>query len=237
MEWVPGVKAGEYFPDLAAPKDHCHALGLQLARALARLHTLPLELLAATGLELSPSKPTREGLTASIHALETQIDSASGLPNVSVAVACQWLIDHVDDVLDAGPPSLTQGDFGLHNMLIDGDRVTALVDWEAASIAPPVREIANAWDTAHALCPWDEFVSEYVASGGDKDACDPNRILFYRLLGALGAFMASRMGGHLFRTGAKRDIVTAHSGLDAQFRTARNLARVLAEARSRSGVA
>src|SRR5207302_9463019 len=101
--------------------------------------------------------------------------------------ACQGLIDLGDDVGDAGLPSLIQGDFGLHNMLIDGDRGTALVDWEAASIAPPLREVANAWNTVHALCPWDEFVSEYVASGGDKDACDPNRILFYRLLGALGA--------------------------------------------------
>jgi hypothetical protein len=55
-------------------------------------------------------------------------------------------------------------------------------------------------------------------------------VLFFRILAALGGFLSSRFGGHLFRTGAKRDILTAHSGLDAQFRTARNLARVVAEA-------
>jgi hypothetical protein len=53
---------------------------------------------------------------------------------------------------------------------------------------------------------------------------------YYRVLAALGAFMTSRMGGHLFRTGAKRDLVGAHSGLDSQFRCARNLARALGDA-------
>jgi methylmalonyl-CoA mutase cobalamin-binding subunit len=42
--------------------------------------------------------------------------------------------------------------------------------------------------------------------------------------------MTSRMGGHLFRTGSKRDLLTAHSGLDSHFRCARNLARALADA-------
>ena len=42
--------------------------------------------------------------------------------------------------------------------------------------------------------------------------------------------MSSRTGGHLFRTGAKRDLLTAHSGLDAHFRAQRNLVRALADA-------
>ena len=37
-------------------------------------------------------------------------------------------------------------------------------------------------------------------------------------------------GGHLFRTGAKRDLLTAHSGLDAHFRARRNLGRALQDA-------
>ena len=34
----------------------------------------------------------------------------------------------------------------------------------------------------------------------------------------------------MFRTGTKRDLLTAHSGLDAHFRAQRNLARALADA-------
>jgi len=51
----------------------------------------------------------------------------------------------------------------------------------------------------------------------------------------LGACMSSRTGGHLFHTGAKRDLLTAHSGLDAHFRAQRNLARALADAGALTG--
>ena len=44
--------------------------------------------------------------------------------------------------------------------------------------------------------------------------------------------MTSRTGGHLFRTGAKRDLLTAHSGLDSHFRAQRNLARTLRDAQA-----
>jgi hypothetical protein len=54
-------------------------------------------------------------------------------------------------------------------------------------------------------------------------------VAFYRVFMALAGLMTSRLGGHLFRTGEKRDLLTAHSGLDSQFRCARNLARVLTE--------
>ena len=46
MERVSGSKAGEYFPDLAAPNEHRRTLGRQLATALAHLHAVPLEALA-----------------------------------------------------------------------------------------------------------------------------------------------------------------------------------------------
>ena len=78
--------------------------------------------------------------------------------------------------------------------------------------------------------PWPDFVRDYVAAGGCAEHCDPKAITFYRVLAALGAFMTSKMGGHLFRTGTKRDLLTAHSGLDSNFRCARNLARALADA-------
>jgi aminoglycoside phosphotransferase (APT) family kinase protein len=115
-------------------------------------------------------------------------------------------------------------------MLIDGDRLTALVDWEAATIGPPARELAAAWPAATALMEWPEFIAAYGAAGGPLEAIDADAVAFYRVFFALGACMSSRMGGDLFRTGAKRDLLTAHSGLDAHFRAQRNLARALEDA-------
>ncbi len=52
MARVSGHKAGEYFPDLAAPTEHRRTLGEQLAAALAHVHRVPLETLAGSSLDL-----------------------------------------------------------------------------------------------------------------------------------------------------------------------------------------
>jgi aminoglycoside phosphotransferase (APT) family kinase protein len=159
-----------------------------------------------------------------------RINKLTGPPCATVPLAHSWLLDHVADVVPAPRLALLQGDFGFHNILVNGDRVTALVDWEGAAIGPPVRELASGWNAISSLMPWSEFVNAYVDAGGPLEDCEPHAILFYRVLSALGGFMTSRMGGHFFRTGDKRDLLTAHSGLDSHFRCARNLARSLNDA-------
>jgi hypothetical protein len=77
---------------------------------------------------------------------------------------------------------------------------------------------------------WPEFIEAYCAAGGSSEAVDEWAVTYYRVFFGLGACMSSRTGGHLFRTGVKRDLLTAHSGLDAHFRAQRNLARALAAA-------
>ena len=229
MERVTGAKAGEYFPELAAPTQHRHALGEQFAAALAHLHQIPLESIQGTGLDLD-ADVTEASITLSVEAMSARMAELSGPPIAAVPLARQWLLDHVGDVVPAGRLCLLQGDVGLHNMLIEGDRLTALVDWEAATIGPPARELAGAWPAATALMTWPEFVAAYRAAGGPGEATDENAVSFYRVFFALGACMSSRTGGHLFRTGAKQDLLTAHSGLDAHFRAQRNLARALEDA-------
>jgi aminoglycoside phosphotransferase (APT) family kinase protein len=230
MARVKGTKAGEYFPDLAAPPaQYGQVLGEQLATALAHLHSMPLESLAATRLG-SGDVVTADTLTAAVEGMAARIAGLSGPPIAAVPLARQWLVDHVGDVTPSTRLCLLQGDVGLHNMLVDGDRLMALVDWEAATVGPPSRELAAVWPTATALMAWDDFVDVYRRAGGPAEATDAQAVLYYRLFFALGACMTSRTGGHLFRMGAKRDLLTAHSGLDAHFRTQRNLARALKDA-------
>ncbi len=230
MERVPGHKAGEFFPDLAAPIEHRPELGRQLAAGLARLHSLPLDHLGRTHLDIAGTTVTVESTVAMVEAIMSRIDGLTGPPNVSAQMAGRWLLAHVAFVVPPSRLCLLQGDFGFHNMLIDGARVTALVDWEAASIGPPARELAAAWNVATFLTDWPSFVAAYVEAGGRVEDTDPRAITFYRVVMALGGLMTSKMGGHLFRTGTKRDLLTAHSGLDSSFRCARNLARAYADA-------
>ena len=87
-------------------------------------------------------------------------------------MARQWLLDHVGDVTPSSRLCLLQGDVGLHNMLVVGDRFTALVDWEAATIGPPARELAAVWPAATALMAWDDFADAYRRAGGPVDAME-----------------------------------------------------------------
>ena len=232
MARVAGVKAGEYFPELAAPTTHQRALGEQLAVALAHLHAVPLSSLGSTNLSLG-QEVTEDTVAMAVDGMAARIGQLSGPPIAAVPMARQWLLDHVGDVVPSGPLCLLQGDVGLHNMLVDGDRLTALVDWEAATIGPPVRELAAAWPAVTALMAWDDFADAYRGAGGQAGATDSRGVTYYRVFFALGACMSSRVGGDLFRSGAKRDLVTAHSGLDAHFRAQRNLARALGDALAR----
>ncbi len=166
MERVRGEKAGEYFPDLAAPPPgYRRAIGTQLATALAHLHAVPLDTLADTGLDVQASV-SGASLSAAVNGMAARIGDLTGPAVAAVPLARQWLLDHIDDVVPSGPLCLLQGDFGLHNTLVEGDRVTALVDWEAATIGPPARELAAAWPAATALMDWTDFVVAYRAAGG-----------------------------------------------------------------------
>jgi aminoglycoside phosphotransferase (APT) family kinase protein len=229
MECVPGHKAGEFFPDLAAPTEHQHEIGLQLAAALARLHSMPMDRLTDTGLD-TQGAVSEESIVRAVEGMSARIDELTGPPCPTVPLARQWALEHVGDVVPAGALALLQGDFGLHNMLVEAGRITALVDWEAATIGPPARELAAAWNAVHALMDWQEFTAAYMEAGGPPEATGVRAINFYRVLSALGGFLTSRTGGHLFRTGAKRDLLTAHSGLDSRLRCERNLARALTDA-------
>ena len=74
MERVPGHKAGEFFPDLAAPAEHRLELGRQLAASLARLHSLPLDHLGRTHLDVEGATVTVDSTVAMVEAIMARID-------------------------------------------------------------------------------------------------------------------------------------------------------------------
>jgi aminoglycoside phosphotransferase (APT) family kinase protein len=80
-----------------------------------------------------------------------------------------------------GEPVVVQGDTGPGNFTYDGERVTAIVDWELAHLGDPMDDIA--WLSWRATQQgWPDFparLREYEAVSGI--AVDPARVRYYRL--------------------------------------------------------
>jgi aminoglycoside phosphotransferase (APT) family kinase protein len=78
-------------------------------------------------------------------------------------------------------PVLVQGDTGPGNFMYDGDRVTAIVDWELAHIGDPMDDIAwLSWRaTQHGWPDFPARLLEYEAASGIT--VDEARVRYYRL--------------------------------------------------------
>ena len=83
MARVAGHKAGEFFPDLAAPTEHRREIGGHIAASLARLHALPLDRLAQTNLDVTDSAVTEDAILAGVEGIVARIANLGGPPNAS----------------------------------------------------------------------------------------------------------------------------------------------------------
>ena len=112
-EIIPGVPAGDA-PELLD----------NVARALAAVHRMP-----ADG-SLAP--PVAQPL-AQLHALHEQL----GEPHPTFELAFRAL------GADRPPQrrSLVHGDFRIGNLMVDGDRVSGVLDWELAHVGDPVEDL------------------------------------------------------------------------------------------------
>jgi aminoglycoside phosphotransferase (APT) family kinase protein len=119
----------------------------------------------------------RDQLTG-IEALFAHEDAAHPI-DLLARVQLDHLVQNVPDY--DGEPVLVQGDTGPGNFMYDGERVTAIVDWELAHIGDPMDDIA--WLSWRATQQgWPDFPSrmrEYEHASGI--AVDPARVRYYRL--------------------------------------------------------
>lgn len=179
-------------------------LALNLAGIAARLHTLEYEKLGVNFLQ------------------PTTIESAAGQqvqyweslflkhrmePHPAMVAAFIWLKEHLPT---ARRVSIVHGDFRFGNLLYEGDRINALLDWEMAHLGDPVEDIAWAYRalwSPRAFVSLDEFVSRYTELSGIQ--VDPETLRFYRLLGEVKHSIISLTGARAFVDGRTRNLFLA----------------------------
>lgn len=165
VEKVPGHVIGAFLDGA----DHLpESQMLQLAELLARLHAIPLDRFNALITRFdSPTLLTDSVEQYTRHTMQGWRDYAQGCGHLAsplIDYALRWLVDNVPR--DVRRPVLAHGDFGIHNLLSENDRVTAVLDWEGAMFSAPELDLIYARPMVSRHIAWDKFLAHYIACGG-----------------------------------------------------------------------
>ena len=181
LEKMPGSLSGSLFtPPRSA------TLGAQLAQQMGRLHSLPADKTHA----VAPAAIQRQELEASVAGFRV-MQRTMGIRSRVTDAAVDWLSDHLGD---AGTETcLTHNDLGFHNFLVEGETLTALLDWELAALGHPAADLGYVKPFVTRMLPWPEFVNRYQQAGGWT--VDPHVLRFHTIYNAVrlyGLIMQAR---------------------------------------------
>lgn len=152
---------GEARGTIYYPPPQSRALLSSLAAALAKLHQVPISDLRQIG----AAGPQRRDYIGAEFARYQQTWNQLQHVNPLMDAAFAWVRSHLDDA--HGELSLVHNDYGYHNILIDEDRVSAVLDWEFIHIGNPAADLAyfkvdaDQVDDGFAF-----FLSAYQQAGG-----------------------------------------------------------------------
>ncbi|HCP01354.1 MAG: phosphotransferase family protein [Alphaproteobacteria bacterium] len=191
--------AGDTAVDRLTARDDNVALIRELAAALARIHLV------------SPGgEGTAVFASERVMQLETWVEALSPLPtNISYGLAAglAWLRTNLPLAIQA---RLVHRDFRTGNFLVDGDHLTAVLDWEFAGWGDPAEDIGwfcgacwrgNAPDReAGGLGSRTTFYRAYAAAGGHVP--DRARVRFWEVFAHLRWAVIALQQGRRARVGA-----------------------------------
>lgn len=169
-----------------------------LGRELARIHAIP----AATIPAAIPLMDTAEALAE----LKARFLSYGG-DRPAIALAIKWCEDHLPVPAD---PVLVHGDYRMGNVMVDGDGLAAVLDWELAHCGDAHEDLAfgcmSVWrfgrldKPAFGVGSLDDYFAAYEAAGGAK--VDRDRFRFWLVYRTLWWALGCLQMGQAWRSGA-----------------------------------
>lgn len=216
FERVAGKSMGTLFSSDASP-----AFAREFAGALARLHTLDIDA-AGIGAHLrygDAENPVRAMIDAFYARYRKDLR-----PTPLMDSAFAWLRSQIDAIGNAR--ALVHGDAGLHNTMGDGDRLTALLDWEFAHAGDPAEDLTYCKYLIERILPWEDFMAAYVAAGGEP--ISEERMRFFTVWRTLHLSILTGNAKEVFEKGADQDLRIATIGYNTFPKQLRDLAADLA---------
>jgi len=190
MERVPGHPLMQ---DMGSDLSRAPRVAELLAQTHTDLHALPSGGVAnaVRNADIPLSAVTLEGGFRSIRRYVTDAALAHLEPGV------EWLIENRPverDVL-----SVCHGDFHPGNVMVDGERVTGVLDWSGAQLGDPERDVAVTLVLTAVMGPalaegapagiFEAFGDGYLQAYSRRRTLDPGRLDYYRAYRVLHAFL------------------------------------------------
>ncbi|WP_160122905.1 phosphotransferase family protein [Rhodovarius lipocyclicus] len=175
MRRVPGTASGHALAKAAAARGGNPALAAAHGRELARIHRI---------------RPPREdlaflGSNDFIAEMRARLDAA-GTPRPALEWGLRFMERNAPPAL---PPVLLHRDFRSGNVMVEGDTITAVLDWEFSGWGDPYEDLgwftARCWRfgqdglEAGGIGSLADFLAGYAAEAGW--APDPARVRFWQL--------------------------------------------------------
>lgn len=178
-----------------------------LAREMARIHAIaPRDDIAIPIMDTA----------AALAELKTRFEAYGGDRPI-IALAIKWCEDNLPA---PAAPRLVHGDLRMGNVMVDGDGLAAVLDWELAHWGDPHEDLAygcmTVWRFGHidkpafGLADLDTYFAAYEAEGGA--AVDRARFRFWLVYRTLWWALGCIQMSDIWRTGADRTLERAVIG-------------------------
>lgn len=201
MEQVVGRNVGDALDVLEPRAD----VAKDLAKTMAKLHSVPAD---EFGDDIAGAHlPTEERMRLDIARVEADW-RATHIPSSALEITFSWLKRNIR--FAAGDRALIHRDIGCHNMLVNEDRVSALLDWELAAIGNPAQDLGYVYDSVVQMCGWEEFLAAYEKAGARVPSRE--QVEYYALWGNVWVTVLLMQCGAAFVSGATNNIQLGYCG-------------------------
>ncbi|MCW0197060.1 phosphotransferase family protein [Sphingopyxis sp.] len=174
------------------------SLVADLGRELAHIHALPRAAIP----EGIPVMDT----AAALAELKARFLSYGG-DRPAIALAVKWCEDHLPEPAD---PVLVHGDYRMGNIMVDGEGLAVVLDWELAHLGDAHEDLAfgcmTVWrfgqldKPAFGVGSLEDYFAAYAAAGGVR--VDPARFKFWLVYRTLWWALGCLQMGQAWRSGA-----------------------------------
>lgn len=123
------------------PEDMSEAAMRSIVETLADIHRMPVEALLTTCIGHWASHATlADNTRAAVAGWGHQVWANAMTASPTATLLQEWLLRHAPD--SPGDAVLLHTDYGPHNLMLDGERVSGVLDWETSRLGDPGEDLS-----------------------------------------------------------------------------------------------